>query len=356
MKKLLSILFAALCLNCHGQQLVAGQNFVDGQRLTAAQLMALVNLAVIQPLFYSGQVSQTNMQPGDTVLVLSGASGTFHKVTGSGLLFQNYQLISGQSGITSLPGYDQFIVYDPSNNVFHATTASVIASNSVAAFGFTNLAQVTLPISTFDSSNQWFFTGYQSNGVLSSLSLSNLSRLLTLSIFPSNFYDTVLVRSNLTTSLTTNTYSTNAYVVTVVSPQVTSNGVLTNSSYSVTPLEQFVQSFTNSPSFRTSVTNYISTFATAAWAKWNGVTAGTVTPLASVNVSNIVHLATGYYKVVFSNAMTSTNYGVFINAMRANGEQSFSVTNATTTNVTISSGRLSWTPEDENFIYIQVIQ
>jgi hypothetical protein len=155
----------------------------DGQRLTSAKLLQLVSDATIQPVFYTGKVSQTNLVAGDTLLVVSGSSGTFHKLSGNQALLQNYHLITDQSVYSTVAGYDTFLLYDPTNGVFGQVAysnliasgaASIIVSNLVfATSGTNNLPPFGEPNPT-STNNQPFNLIWDTNGVPSAVAYSNM--------------------------------------------------------------------------------------------------------------------------------------------------------------------------------------
>ena len=155
----------------------------DGQRLTSAKLLQLVSDATIQPIFYTGKVGQSNLVAGDTLLVVSGASGTFHRLTGDQALLKNYHLITDQTVYSTIAGYDAFLLYDPTNNVFAQVAFSnlmasgalhVVVSNLV--FATTNGQKLPLYGSLPDptsTNNAPFTVVWDTNGVPSSLAYSN---------------------------------------------------------------------------------------------------------------------------------------------------------------------------------------
>ena len=156
----------------------------DGQRLTSAKLLQLVSDATIQPIFYTGKVGQSNLVAGDTLLVVSGASGTFHKLTGNQALLQNYHLITDQSVYTTLAGYNKFLIYDPTNNVFGqisfsnlmaSGSSSINVSNILWAYMGTNYLSEFVGLPDPQSTNaQPYSLVWQSNGVPQYLTFSNM--------------------------------------------------------------------------------------------------------------------------------------------------------------------------------------
>lgn len=189
MKTLLSILvLMSLCLSSNAADLQAGVNVVDGQRLTAAQLLALVNNGSINTQFYTSKsASATNLQTGDILLLIT-ASGTYHKITGADIL-NNPQLISSQSLTAALPGYATVAYYDPSNQVlkqiivtnFASTiTSNLVISNLMFFNGTNQVLQSYTNTPNFYATNvpatnqQTYYLVWASNGIPYYLTYSNL--------------------------------------------------------------------------------------------------------------------------------------------------------------------------------------
>lgn len=178
----------SLCLSSHAADLQAGVNVVDGQRLTAAQLLALVNNGSINTQFYTSKsASATNLQTGDILLLIT-ASGTYHKITGADIL-NNPQLISSQSLTAALPGYATVAYYDPSNQVlkqiivtnFASTiTSNLVISNLMFFNGTNQVLQSYTNTPNFYATNvpatnqQTYYLVWASNGIPYYLTYSNL--------------------------------------------------------------------------------------------------------------------------------------------------------------------------------------
>jgi hypothetical protein len=143
MKKLILILVAIVAFHIRAQDITAGQTFQDGQHLAAAQLMALVNQAVINPAFYTAKVSQTNLAPTDILLVYSPASGTFHQVSGALAVFGNYAIVNGQVERTTVETNTYYLQYNATNQELEKINATNLAIG-LAPF---------LPVASFDFSN-----------------------------------------------------------------------------------------------------------------------------------------------------------------------------------------------------------
>lgn len=123
-----------------GLSIGTGANQIqDGQRLTSAKLLQLVSDATIQTAFYTGKVGQSNLVGSDTILVVSGSSGTFHKLTGNQALLQNYHLITDQSVYSTLGGYATFLLYDPTNGVFGQINLSNLLNGGAQFVTVSNL-------------------------------------------------------------------------------------------------------------------------------------------------------------------------------------------------------------------------
>lgn len=160
-----------------------GASFVDGQRLTAAQLAQLVNQAVINPSFYTTKVSQTNLTPTDILLVYSAASGTFHQLSGNAAVFQNNALVANQvpynaSQITTnvfFLGYDStnFVLFKASLTNM-ATAFSPFIVPGLLNFSNTLSAYVPAQPAPYYLTNNFQLVGFDTNGILHSFSFSNL--------------------------------------------------------------------------------------------------------------------------------------------------------------------------------------
>jgi len=218
---LLSLALPALATDITpGLSIGTGANQIqDGQRLTSAKLLQLVSDASIQPVFYTGKVSQTNLVAGDTMLVVSGSSGTFHKLNGNQALLQNYHLITDQSTYTTVAGYDLFLLYDPTNGVFGkvafsnliaSSAGSVIVSNLV--FATTNGQNLPLYGSVPDptsTNNQPFTMIWDTNGNPCSITYSNflngmVGNLGTNKLVPHVYRQVFQPQTLLSTNLATN--------------------------------------------------------------------------------------------------------------------------------------------------------
>lgn len=173
-----------------GQQITPGYTPVDGQRLTAANLLQLVNQAVINTAFYSGQVSaNTNLQATDILLVLS-SGGQYHKLLGSGII-SNPSFITSAPISTNPPGYALFPFYDTNqqslyqvnetNFAYSISPLLVVSNLSFAATnsGSTNtfvqdLQTYTQPLVTSSNLNPAQFLVWGTNGQPATISYAQL--------------------------------------------------------------------------------------------------------------------------------------------------------------------------------------
>lgn len=171
-----------MCLAVRAQDISAGYTPVDGQRLTAAQLLQLVNQATIQPAFLTSKSFQGAPAAGDLFLVYSVSSGTFHKLTATSLLYTNIAIISSQTAYPTTIPAATFLFFDPTNqwlgqitesNLARLVSSGIVASNLV--FYTTNGLQLPAynPSQTA-TNNPLYVVVFDTNGVPSSLTLSNL--------------------------------------------------------------------------------------------------------------------------------------------------------------------------------------
>ena len=166
-----------------GQELNPGTTFVDGQRITAAELMALVSGATVQTAFYTDKLTQTNIAPTDVLLVYSASSATFHKVSGAAAIFGNVALIANQvpySSAFSTNSY-AYLGYDAQNNtLFQIAGTNLFATASpylnTALLNFSNVLAAYSPSlpAPFYPTNQLQFIVFDTNGVPHSLAFSNV--------------------------------------------------------------------------------------------------------------------------------------------------------------------------------------
>lgn len=194
MKKIIALLLLA-CFCARAQQLTPGQSFVDGQRLTAAQLTALVSQATINPVFYSGQVQHnTNLQTTDILLLLT-SGGVYQQMPGSGIITDSL-FFTVPPNLTTAPGYGTMLYYNVSNNTITSIAISnlslAIGSNLVISkfnyitniiVGATNAsssntnqpiaAPYPLTPNPLSTNNQTQFPVYDTNYLIGSLSFSN---------------------------------------------------------------------------------------------------------------------------------------------------------------------------------------
>ena len=187
MKKLIAILGILISmLPAWAVDITPGYTFADGQRLTAAQLAALVNAATINAAFYTSKTpGATNLQQSDILLIVSSSSGAFNKILGSAIL-KNPLLISDQQNYTaaSLSPYLYIGIYDPTNNILGKTSLTNLGSFlsqylnvtnfSLATTNGAKLADWSRPFYTFGVTNHPYFLVWGTNGQPYQQSLSNL--------------------------------------------------------------------------------------------------------------------------------------------------------------------------------------
>lgn len=183
MKKIFAILvLVSLLLPAAAQDILTGYTPVDGQRLTAAQLIQMINQATIQTAFLTAKAYQGAPANGDLFLVYSASSGTFHKITATSLLYTNFNLISSQVAYSTTIPAATFLFYDPTNqwmgqitesNLAKTLSSGITASNLV--FYNTNGNQLPIYNTTQTATNNpLYIVVYDTNGIPSSLTLSNL--------------------------------------------------------------------------------------------------------------------------------------------------------------------------------------
>lgn len=283
MKTLKSLfLLLCLCASAWAGDITPGYTPVDGQRLTAAELLQLVNQAFINPSFYTAQVAAgTNLLNTDTLLVVS-SGGVFHKLTGAQVInnptFYTSQLVS--SGI---PTYGLMLYYDPTNANFYQITSTNFAvsiSSNIAVekltFARTNASSTNIlvqvlppypnPLNPLSTNNQAEFLTWDTNGVPYSVTFSNflvsavpyLGTNFTNGLGLSGYNLTNLFFSWLTypTNTTTNAWGyntnfpiTNLYFTNSVVPvnNPTSNNIPTLNGADVIPILAQSQNKTNQP-------------------------------------------------------------------------------------------------------------
>lgn len=184
MKRLFAILLlVSLLIPAIAQDISPGYTPVDGQRLTAAQLLQLVNQATIQPSFLTSKAFQGAPAPGDLFLVYSASSGTFHKVTAASLLYTNFNLISSQVSYSTTIPAATFLFYDPTNQwmgqITEANLAKLVSSGVVVSnLDLYNTNGNQLPIYGTvvpnTTNNPLYVVVYDTNGIPSAITFSNL--------------------------------------------------------------------------------------------------------------------------------------------------------------------------------------
>lgn len=172
--------FAALLVPVTGQEINPGQTFVDGQRLTAAQLTALVQQATIQPPFYTDKISQTNIASTDLLLVYSPSSGTFHKVTGAAGIYNNVAIIAAQQPYVNMANTNYFFLgYDSTNGtLFQVNLTNLLWTGAqwiqVAGLNFSNTLSEYGIFNPAWTNNPVRMLVWDTNGIPRMESMSNL--------------------------------------------------------------------------------------------------------------------------------------------------------------------------------------
>lgn len=170
MKRLILALLLIASI-CRGQEISPGLTFVDGQRLTAAQLGLLVSQGKILPAFFLDKSAQTNISPTDILLIYSPASGTFHQVTGQAGLFNNTAIIGNQPVYSSVNNSNYyFLGYDQTNNLlFQVSLANFVATMPLSDIPPYSPAQPSF----FNQTNPVNFFVFDTNDQPASITASN---------------------------------------------------------------------------------------------------------------------------------------------------------------------------------------
>ncbi len=105
--------------------MLRGYNFVDGQKVTAAQLNGVVDNGSILPAFYTSKSAKTNVSSTDLFLAYDVNANAYRKITGSALLLNNPSWISSMTENTTPANGDFF----PSLNVASGTLMKVSLTN-----------------------------------------------------------------------------------------------------------------------------------------------------------------------------------------------------------------------------------
>jgi hypothetical protein len=168
MKRLIIAVWLLCAVVVHAADLSRGITFTDGQRITAAQLHQLIDNAQILPGYYTGKVSQTNLNATDILLVYSAASGTFHQVNGAQLFLNNTDWINSRTEKLRLNTNDYFVVYDVDGgiiakvaltNILYGGNQSVIAGARAPTNIWNNYTLLAWDnTSTPNTSNYWRLT------------------------------------------------------------------------------------------------------------------------------------------------------------------------------------------------------
>jgi len=294
MKKiaLIAIVLAAL-IRLDAQDLTQGITFTDGQRLTAAQLGQLVNLATINTTFYTTKVSQGAPVSGDVFLVYSASSGTFHKLTAQSLLYGNTGIIANQTPYSTVSDYSSFLFYDPTNLWLGQITKSNLASVISSGIVFSNLVLWTtngskvpvypIAFSAGSTNNQLNILVFDTNGVPSYITASNFlaqiydyqftnryenyvyrQMFLPWTLYSTNTTDFTNAWGTKTNFPITSLYLTNAFNPTNTTPQIlptdtipyNSGGQQTNTTVTVGAIYSYLTNLNTLPAYSIARANF----------------------------------------------------------------------------------------------------
>ena len=327
------ILFLFLATATLAQDINPGISFADGQRITAAQLLQLVNQATINPAFYTAKIIQTQVNTNDVILVYSPSSGVFHQVAGSALL-SNPSIITGSAAGTP-EAVDQFLFYSIGSAALKNVTSSNLAIAllpwlPINSFVYTNLTNWSGPFVPSQTNNQPYFLVWDTNGVPKGQSLSNLySALLStnsiaLNQLVTNWLDAATVITNPPVNVTTNTLSTNSFVLLATSVSVGTNTIPTNTVFKIISVDNLA--------------TYFNPLPVTTSCRFNGTITGTNAAYRSVNVSNVVHNSIGIYTVNFTNSFANTNYLAIVSAESPTALLSYVITSQKTNSISLSMG------------------
>ena len=129
----LLLLLTFVTVMCRGQDLNPGQTFVDGQRLTAAELSALVSQATLTPQAITSKPNEASVAGADYFLVYNNAANALYKVSAQVLLLANPALITGQ--VEKVPLTNDFVFgYDSTGLGLVKMQMVNLWSNGIANF------------------------------------------------------------------------------------------------------------------------------------------------------------------------------------------------------------------------------
>lgn len=162
----------AVIFKAHSSDIQRGMTFVDGQRITAAQLHSLVDNATIVPGFLLNKSSATSLGTGDSILLYSASAGAFYKITAQTFLYGNTALITGEPEKIIPSTNDYLLIYDSTGAVLSKVSAGNLALNN------TNLiaGQPLLAITNADLNMRFLVVN---RGTNAQITLTNLFQLFT---------------------------------------------------------------------------------------------------------------------------------------------------------------------------------
>lgn len=272
------------CIGVRASDISAGgSSFVDGQKLTAAQLNALVGQATILPSFFTGQVAApSNLQSSDLILTVNN-SGQFRKMAGSQVISAP-AFFTNSAISTNFQPYSFVIYWNPSNstvfqiagsNLGFAISSNIVPTNiPFSTAGVNQLLPYTNIPAASNTTFQMLLPVYDTNnGVLFSLSFTNFvaaeasqlgSNNLIPWIYSNVFVPQIVVKSNATTNFwqffqnfpVTNLTMTNTNGVVITNRTLVGTDAFpvnsgpqgTNTTVTLDTIQQYIQ--TNNPAIQ----------------------------------------------------------------------------------------------------------
>lgn len=132
---LLAVLLAT-CHLSHATDLTTGYSFSSGeQNVTHTKLNNAVNLATINPGFYTDKSAVTSPSSSDLLLLYSQSEAGLRKITAGNFVLGNAALITGQSEDTSPSSADFLLTYDVSATALKKATALNLFFENAALIG-----------------------------------------------------------------------------------------------------------------------------------------------------------------------------------------------------------------------------
>lgn len=107
--------FLCLCYSARGTDITTGYSFSSGEpNVTHTKLNNQVNLAVINPGFYTDKPAVTAASPNDLALIYSSALTGYRKITLNNLFFSNPFIITNLTADATPASDDYLLTYDVS--------------------------------------------------------------------------------------------------------------------------------------------------------------------------------------------------------------------------------------------------